>query len=539
MPKRQGRILVVDDRQEWLDAIANTLKSDNYYVGKAASLDEAHKMLSQDIFHLVILDIHMEGVNGSNKGGLDLLVEMKKKQFSKAIKFIMITDTVEKQDMRMAFKEEIVDFLDKGEYADDALLKMMQTIFEAEHMKHNLFLDITWHRDTKVEQVILNVEIDGMRIKRDTPLHELMTLELDDLLCRLFYDAKSVHIRQLTPGYSGTNVLIARPVYEEGAARPVIIKFGDRQKIEDEHARFERYAERYIGGGHFTTTLAIGRTPRLAGIVYSLVGVAQERQEDFGTFYRRASEQQVKKVLQQLFESTCGNWYDDPGTRNMLNLTNEYPKKLNFTWEQLHQTLADSLKSVQGKEQLTFMSLNSSRKFTNPILAAEGQSLVYPTYTCITHGDFNQNNILVDNDLHTWLIDFQETGPGHILRDITALDTEIRCKMLWPDEVTLKDLLKMEEALCSVDTFGQLDRLETAFPTSNSALAKTYATIVGIRLLASKLIPHHQEDSMSEYYTALLYHALNTSRFRSLSTGQREHALLSASLLVDKLGLKG
>jgi len=35
----------------------------------------------------------------------------------------------------------------------------------------------------------------------------------------------------------------------------------------------------------------------------------------------------------------------------------------------------------------------------------------------------------------------------------------------------------------------------------------------------------------------LLYSALNTLRFSSLQQIQLEHALLSASLLVDKLGL--
>jgi hypothetical protein len=42
---------------------------------------------------------------------------------------------------------------------------------------------------------------------------------------------------------------------------------------------------------------------------------------------------------------------------------------------------------------------------------------------------------------------------------------------------------------------------------------------------------------MSEYDIALLYNALNTVQFSSLSQTQREHALLCASLLVDKLGL--
>ena len=95
----------------------------------------------------------------------------------------------------------------------------------------------------------------------------------------------------------------------------------------------------------------------------------------------------------------------------------------------------------------------------------------------------------------------------------------------------------MEEALCSVSSFREVKHLATRFQTQNPALAKTYELVVYLRTLAYDLLPN-QDDSMDEYYAALLYHALNASRFRTLSTQHREHALLSASLLVDKLGLR-
>jgi hypothetical protein len=42
-------------------------------------------------------------------------------------------------------------------------------------------------------------------------------------------------------------------------------------------------------------------------------------------------------------------------------------------------------------------------------------------------------------------------------------------------------------------------------------------------------------DDIREYFIALFYYALNTARFSWLSKTQREHALLSASLLADHL----
>ncbi len=59
------------------------------------------------------------------------------------------------------------------------------------------------------------------------------------------------------------------------------------------------------------------------------------------------------------------------------------------------------------------------------------------TYLCITHGDFNQRNLLVDSNDHVWMLDFQETGEGHILRDLAMLDSVIRFQLLSAKEAKL------------------------------------------------------------------------------------------------------
>ena len=97
----------------------------------------------------------------------------------------------------------------------------------------------------------------------------------------------------------------------------------------------------------------------------------------------------------------------------------------------------------------------------------------------------------------------------------------------------------MEEVLCSIEHFSQLEQLETKLPMENQILAKAYATVVHLRTLARRLVHQNPNDDMSEYYIALLYNALNTLRYYSLPLRQREHALLCASLLADRLELKG
>jgi hypothetical protein len=151
----------------------------------------------------------------------------------------------------------------------------------------------------------------------------------------------------------------------------------------------------------------------------------------------------------------------------------------------------------------------------------------------------------VDNTGHIWLIDFQETGPSHILRDVAMLDSAVRFQLLTEGDATLEERLHLEQSLLEgIQRFSQLDQLAPSISTRNQALAKAYATVVHVRLLARRLVAQNQQlvaqnqnDEMGEYYIALFYTALNTLQFFSLSSTQREHALLSASLLVDKLGL--
>ena len=143
----------------------------------------------------------------------------------------------------------------------------------------------------------------------------------------------------------------------------------------------------------------------------------------------------------------------------------------------------------------------------------------------------------MDKTGHVWLIDFQDTGKGHILRDVAILDSVVRFQLLTAQEATLEERLLMEESLCSIEHFSQVKDLVDRFSPSNPELAKAYGTVVYLRGLASKLVERNPSDDISEYYAALLYSALNTLRFSSLQQIQLEHALLSASLLVDKLGL--
>ena len=237
----------------------------------------------------------------------------------------------------------------------------------------------------------------------------------------------------------------------------------------------------------------------------------------------------------RLFRETCAAWYANKTPLKLCNLTNEYCQKLELT-EQNLQTAFSQLKGVQGKAQLYFDSIKG-RGFTNPLIASADREFQRSTYVCYTHGDLNSDNILVNESKEAWLIDFEYTGPGHILRDIAELDLVVRAELLKAEEASLNERLELEEALIRATSFQDLESLRDNFDTENPALAKAYNTVLHLRTIAAEKVATNPNANLDEYYIALMYYSLNALRFLSWRGVARQHCLLSACLIADNLGL--
>ncbi len=533
---RQECILIVDNLETWRVELVEILRRNGFHAESASTVTEALEHLNESIYHVLVADIRMKETDESNIDGIHLLSELERGGLSEAIKVIMLSAYGTIEQMRSAFRDHrVADFLTKDRFSQKVFLESVQRVFSRE-ANINLALDILSQSGSRPEQVVLNLEVGETRIEDGTPILNQMATELEDLLCRLFYQAKGILVRPLTPGQSGTGVVRIQPFYgNRGIGREMIVKFGDFSKIQEEYHNFKEYVEPFIGGGRSTTVLDVRRTTHLGGITYSLLGTNNDPLIDFADFYRRSDISQITDALDRLFLEICGPWYANHENLQLLDLTSDYQRLFGYTAKQLEQIRSRQMKSVRGKQKLYLKSLTSERAFTNPLQVMAGSPLVRPTYLCTTHGDFNPYNLLVDNTGYMWLIDFQETGKSHFLRDVAMLDSAVRFQLLNTEEATLEERLHMEEALCSIDRFSQVEQLAPKLSTENQSLAKAYATIVHLRRLACRLVEHNPSDDISEYYIALFYSALNTLQFFSLPLGLREHALLCASLLADRL----
>lgn len=531
--KRPGRILVLEDVRRWRDILAETLQPGGFKVELAATKQEAYEKLHDHLFHLLIVDLRLDDHDPSNVEGMDLLRELCRYGINDSFKIIVVTAYGTKDLMREAFaRHGVKDFYSKQDFDQDEFLEEVRELFRT--LDLNLALELHWQGGLSPEKAVLNLRIEDERVKKATPLLELLAQELEDLLCRLFSKAESLLLNPLPTGKSGSGVLLAQPFYSEGGgARNVVVKFGGVDEMTREYQRFTDYVGPYVSRS--SEVKSRNRTQRLGGIQYSLVGDTRGRLDSFEGFYRAAPITQIRSALDRLFLDTCGAWYENPGKLKPLDLTDHYFRWLGMNAENLAKGL-EALKSVQGSDRFYFQALSASsrRPMPNPLSVFPAKAVVHTTYETITHGDLNPHNVLVDEGGSSWLIDFQTTGPGHVLRDLVELDVATRVQLLDPDEASLDERLALEDALSRYSDPAELQRTAPGF--SNAEVEKAFAMSLHLRTLAARILSRHSSVDLSEYQVGTLFCALNLVRFLSLPTVQREHALLSASLLTERLG---
>src|SRR2546421_11852498 len=345
---RRGCVLIVDDDEDWCEELTEILQREGFQADSAPTIAKALELLDDAIYHILVVDIRLNEADLANEDGINLLKELDSRGLNEATKVIMLSAYGTKERTRTAFKNyHVSDFLFKEEFKKPMFLESVGNVFTKD-VNLNLKLEILWQQGSSLEQAIQSLEIEGTQVLRGTSLYTQVATELEDLLCRLFYQAQSILIRPLPVGQSGTGVLRIQPFYATGGAgQEVIVKFGDFRKVEQEYYNFKKYIQPFVGGGRHTTVLDLRPTPHLAGLIYKLLGTTNDQLVDFHEFYRHSDVSQIKGVIDRLFHETCSAWYASRGNLQPLNLTENYQQVLSYTPQMLEKVLSEELHSVQ------------------------------------------------------------------------------------------------------------------------------------------------------------------------------------------------
>lgn len=539
MINRKARILIVEDEKGDADLMVRAITKTGIALPPRVIPDYENGLheVQSEYYHLLLLDLNLHGkepYDPESFEGLWLLQDLQEMGLGNYLPVIVLTKYGTEQTAKEAFRKfKVIDFISKrnpDEFNESYLPRRLKQVFK-EELEINLGLDIEFKNGLDWERLL------GPLLHRSdrpipAPTREQAEDELVDLFCKLFHSADKIKIAPLEPGHSEAGIVKAAP-YKNGHRRgDVVAKYGDSEQLERESDNFDKYVQPYMQGARRTQKQDFRRTLRLGGIVYTLIGAGGEKICDFNSYYSQEDDlESIKTCLSNLFNQTCSLWYENRQDEREHEFMEMYSKQLDLTAKKLERAFRFKF-SAEYVEERQFGFKGIEGVFGNPVMAfCEGRArFEIPTHLCITHGDLNGSNILIDSQRNTWLIDFYWTDWGHCLRDFVELETVIKFQLTSGKD--LNELYNLEKALLSPTEFGE----EVSLPKGVSEeILKATEIISHLRNIAGMKVKPRK--SLKEYYAGLFYQTINLLRFHKLIKRRvrKNHVLLSASMLYEKL----
>jgi len=524
---RVGRILIVDDDSGYLDATRGLLETAGYRVFVATTVRQAKEILARKRIHVALFDVRLvEDLNPPDTSGLTFAAEV-----DPGVAKIMLTKYPNYELVQEAMDplgRTRANFVSKEE-GPDRLLTTVDQVFKE---KVRINFDLAIH----LQGLLLEQVASEIGVQQHAP--EVVMSEVEEILCKLFFDAKEIILFPLIPtgrsrlsSQSGSAVLKVKPIYSRrGVGIPVVVKLAGRHRIVKEAENYEDFVKGFVGDHRRTNLDRFTEANFLGGIVYSLVGISLDHTVDLGTFYHQHSAAEIIETLDNLFNNTCLNWYENRQTRQTHNLTRLYCDALQMSAPKIEAALqAGELAAFIPRLPAQFH--NQGHTFKDPLEWFENNpNWVVPLHTCVTHGDLHSANVLLDDQNQVWLIDFYRTGWGHILRDLIELETDIKFKLL--EATNFPTLFQFEKALLTPKHLG--DQLSPPNFDGRPELEKAFTVVAHLRHIAGRILGPKVE--MKEYYWGLALLTLNALRLKSIDrTKKQRHVLPSAALLVERL----
>ena len=520
------RVLVVDNDEHVIQSVLFNLRMAGYEVIIADTVEEALRLIGHEIFHAAVIDIRLKDESEEDdQSGFEVA-----RHLPPYVPRIIYTAYENIENLRAAFTEAGARYsVDKrNPNAPDLLVDNLDQLFKDE-VKVNFALDIQSAFDLS--------ELAGMiRMPADSRYPEPRAEDVQRLLQTLFYSAEAIQATYLLPpeaaptrSQSGAVLITVHPRLPNGLAEPVVVKLSSCDEIEREVQGYNQI-EPFLGGQRHADMRGHAYSRGLGGLVYSFINADELGDiHVFDDLFANAPADEIIQLRRQFFTRTFRQIFSD-ATREPIDLAAMYSQALGLTPQKLRQAIAERRPNAAGELQLHFKGLPGT--YPNPLLWVLHGDIFRRLDTiarvCLCHGDLHGRNILVDSAGRFWLLDFARVDRSHALRDFAELETDIKFELLRTAD--LGQLLRFEQALLAPTLFSDQAAAD-AF--GNAQIDKAYQVIVALRALAAEQLNLHED--MDEYYQALLFHTLNVLRLRRPSADKKEHALLAAALICQRL----
>lgn len=516
--KIHSRVLVIDDEdrvREDLQAIFEPLGYEVKvaYGSNNTLLENAKNLARQFRPHVVIVDLRLHlNDDPTDRSGFKLLKEMD------PTRCILYSAYINSETSRQL-----------------AVLKAAGWIGKEEPPQ--MLVDLVHKIAGESSAIHKNFDIEKNSIPLDQICHTLLGMDaelppsiIEDILYQMFRNTPGINIETIS-GMVKTPTSVNRgrsailKVKRKDKIEPSIVKMATKEDISREYQNYKEFIDGNLKGS-FNAILK--GEPQffwdMGAVVYSFLGSPGQNMIEFSAFYKKEQDgDAILKPLQNFFSGVWHGLYSGEKKEITTPLYFSYDKNLGI--QKRLTRFSDQA------EHRIFQGICTN--LPNPItwvLQHKTDSLISNAHQAITHGDLHGDNIFVD-DVHTWVIDFERSGWGHILRDFVELEVDILTRLAWKtDDIDIKDFFRLITHLadqhCPGEDFNPTTQLK------NHELRKAFHVITGLRSLAREATNF---SDFREYIWGLLFDSVFVATHTAEEDPQHERSLLYGSVLCSRL----
>lgn len=380
---------------------------------------------------------------------------------------------------------------------------------------------------------ITDAEAHRLHIKKCEEL-ELEPCKLF-LIRRLYTDAARVIVQALHGGYSAQTYQVTSFDSQGRKMRPTVVKMANRAIISRESERCQQYALPYIFNNSAAVLGAEFHGDKGA-LRYNFVGIGGEAShlKWLTHYYHSENMEMLDPLFDKIFLEILKPWYGQPVAKNIYPYKDHDPT---FTFfPHIYQTVRDLFDIDADEQYIPFKE--AGRKLLNPYWFLKHEfpkrrQTGLPYFEGICHGDLNMQNILLDEHMNVYLIDFSETKPRSAISDFARLEA-----IFLVDNAPVENDEDMDAYLHYITFLYTIDRLDE-IPTQTytgrhqEKVLKSAALSLKMRKYAFECVQGNPD--VVPYYLALLEWVLPVVCYNSVSNYQKRLSTYICGLLCEKI----
>ena len=300
-------------------------------------------------------------------------------------------------------------------------------------------------------------EAENARIKVETDSDFLFEFYKAFLARRLYSDSSRVLVKPLHGGYSAQTFQVESFDYAGRKLRPTVMKIANRAIITREADRCRKYSLPFIlnNSAMVLGTEFYGDTGALR---YNFVGIGgeQSRLKWLTHYFNTWRVSDLEPLFDKIFLQILKPWYGQPVREDIHPFLDHDPT---LTFFNKLCNVAEEVLDISPEEPLMIVA-ETGEKRMNPYwflkyeyLRRRGETMPYLTSVC--HGDLNMQNILLDNEMNVYLIDFSETKPRSVVSDFARLEA-----IFMVEHAQMNESGDLNDLVAFTDEFYKTDRLD-------------------------------------------------------------------------------